>query len=172
MNKSIPFMVILSTLIGFAGFAAAETASVTLKATTEGSNVSGTASLEEIEGGLKITAEVSNAAPGNHGFHIHENGSCDDHGKAAGGHFNPDKVQHGLLTKDGFTGAHAGDLGNFEINADGTGKYEAVIPGLSLTSGNHNVMGKSFILHAKTDDFGQPTGNSGDRIACGIIEKK
>ncbi len=149
--------------------ALAKTASVTLTATQPGSNVSGSVLLEETEGGLKVTANVKNIPAGKHGFHFHENGSCADAGNAAGSHFNPDAVSHGLLSKDGFTGAHAGDLGNLEVAPNGSGTYEAVIPGLSLSEGAHNVSGRSVILHAKEDDFGQPTGNAGDRVACGVI---
>jgi Cu-Zn family superoxide dismutase len=64
---------------------------------------------------------------------------------------------------------HAGDLGNVEILADGTGNYEAAIPGLALSEGAYNVLGRSVIVHEKEDDFGQPLGNAGARIACGII---
>lgn len=147
-------------------------AEAVVKGTAEGSPISGTISFEETGGGLKMNAEVSGLPAGKHGFHIHENGSCADAGKAAGSHFNPDKAQHGLLSKDGFTGAHAGDLGNIEIAADGTGKSEATLQGLSLSEGPYDVTGKSVILHEKEDDFGQPTGNAGGRIACGVIEKR
>lgn len=147
-------------------------ADAVLKGTAEDSPISGNIHFEETDSRLKMTAEVSGVPAGMHGFHIHENGSCADAGKAAGSHFNPDKAPHGLLSKDGFTGAHAGDLGNIEIAADGTGKLEAMLPGLSLSEGPHDVTGKSVILHEKEDDFGQPTGNAGGRIACGVIEKK
>ena len=103
-----------------------------------------------------MEASVKGVSPGKHGFHIHENGACTEEGKAAGGHFNPDQASHGLLSKDGFAHSHAGDLGNIEVAADGTGKLEVILPGLSLTEGKYNVTGKSVILHEKEDDFGQP----------------
>lgn len=65
--------------------------------------------------------------------------------------------------------AHAGDLGNIEIGADGTGTLEVTIPELCLTGCKYSLEGKSVILHEKEDDFGQPTGNAGGRIGCGPI---
>jgi len=123
----------------------------------------------EIAEGLKINVVVRNAPPGVHGIHLHENGICAEQGKAAGGHFNPDNVSHGDIAKDGFEHAHAGDLGNIEIGPDGSGALEKVISGLTLEAGKFGVIGRSVILHEKADDFGQPTGNAGGRIACGVI---
>ena len=140
-----------------------------IKPTQEGSAISGTAKFTEGEGGLDIAVSIAGALPGKHGFHIHENGSCDDMGKAAGSHYNPDGVMHGLVAKDGFTHAHAGDFGNIEIALDGTGTLKIFIPHLTLTGEKYNVLGKAVILHEKEDDFGQPTGNAGGRIGCGII---
>ena len=148
----------------------AKSVTVDIKPTEAGSNVSGKVVLTEISEGLKVSAEVENLKPGKHGFHIHENGACADAGKAAGGHFNPEGAPHGLLIKDGFSRAHAGDLGNIEIGADGKGKLETVVPSLSLSPGKYGVAGKSIIVHEKEDDFGQPTGNAGGRIGCGVIE--
>jgi len=143
-----------------------------LKGTEAGSPIMGKVSFMEVDEGLKINAVIENAPPGEHGFHIHENGSCEDGGKAAGGHFNPDGVEHGNLAKDGFLHAHAGDLGNIEIGPDGKGTLERVIPGLTLKKGKYAVEGRSVILHAKADDFGQPTGNAGSRIACALIPER
>ncbi len=156
-------------MITLVSCAMAVTAVSEMKPTSESSIVSGSVVLAETAEGLKISAEFQNVSPGKHGFHIHEIGSCADGGKAAGGHYNPDGVVHGHLVHDGHDKAHAGDFGNVEIAADGTGSLEVLIPSLTLSEGKYNVMGKSFILHEKEDDFGQPTGNAGGRIACGII---
>lgn len=147
----------------------AETAVVIIQGTQQGSALSGKAVLKDTPAGLEIRASLSGVSPGKHGFHIHQFGACGDAGKAAGGHFNPDGVQHGLLMKDGFVHAHAGDLGNIEAAADGTAKYEAVIGSLSLSGDKYSVAGRSLILHEKEDDFGQPTGNAGGRVGCGGI---
>lgn len=168
--RSLSFLFICSAL--FVGIAFAKSSTVDLKATKEGSAVSGTVQFEEVQEGLKVNADVKGVSPGKYGFHIHENGSCADEGKAAGGHFNPEGAPHGLLTKDGFSHAHAGDMGNIEIGPDGTGKLEMILPEVSLSEGKYNVSGKAIILHEKEDDFGQPTGNAGARVGCGIISQE
>ena len=137
--------------------------------TQSGPPLSGAAELKETADGLLVNITVSQAPPGRHGLHVHEQGQCGDGGKAAGDHYNPNRVKHGYLPEEGFTGAHAGDLGNIEVGLDGTGTLELTVPGLSLRSGPHPVIGRAIILHAREDDFGQPTGNAGGRIGCGVI---
>jgi Cu-Zn family superoxide dismutase len=148
-----------------------ETRSATaiIDSTADPSETFGEATFTETSDGLEITVMMDNAPAGTHGFHVHEVGSCEDGGKAAQGHFNPDNVEHGYLPDDGFENAHAGDLGNIEIAEDGTGTLNLTIPGLSLEEGNYAIAGRSVILHAQPDDFGQPTGNAGDRLGCGLI---
>jgi len=143
-----------------------------VKPTQEGSSISGTVTFTQVEEGLTINAEISGAPAGKHGFHIHEKGDCSDAGNAAGSHFNPDSVPHGDLVQDGFVHAHAGDFGNIEIDASGNGKLEKFIPNLTLEEGKYGIAGRSVILHEKEDNFGQPTGNAGGRIACGVIPDK
>jgi Cu-Zn family superoxide dismutase len=140
-----------------------------IKPTQEGSTISGKAAFIETNEGLKISVFIAGVPPGRHGFHIHEKGDCSDVGNAAGGHFNPDSMPHGDLLKDGFQHAHAGDLGNIEIGSDGKGTLKKVIPELTLKEGKYGVAGRALILHEKEDNFGQPTGNAGGRIGCGII---
>jgi Cu-Zn family superoxide dismutase len=122
----------------------------------------------ETYGGVFMDVTMINTPSGLHGIHIHENGSCDDAGKAAGGHFNPDGVQHGILVKDGLAAAHAGDLGNIFINDKGTGLLREDLP-LSLTEGKYAIVNRSIIVHSQVDDLSQPTGNAGDRLGCGVI---
>ena len=143
----------------------------TVNSTAEGSSaVFGDVKFSDTNQGLKVEAKLANVPhPGKHGFHIHENGSCAESGKAAGGHYNPMAVDHGLLPKDGKNHAHLGDMGNIEITSDGAGTLSIILPGVSLKNGDHNVEGRAVILHEKEDDFGQPTGNAGGRIGCGII---
>lgn len=149
----------------------AETGKAVIKGTVEGSHVSGSATLKDTSQGLKVVVTVAGVPPGKHGLHIHEKGDCGDQGKAAGGHFNPAGAPHGFLPKDGSTKAHAGDMGNIQVNSKGSGKTTVVLPGVSLkgTGGTPSVDGRSIILHEKADDFGQPTGNAGGRIGCGSI---
>jgi Cu-Zn family superoxide dismutase len=145
-------------------------AEAVLAATASGSAVSGTVSLTDTPEGLQVEAWVANAPPGPHGFHIHEHGSCAEAGNAAGGHFNPHGVPHGFLPRDGAYKAHAGDMGNIEIGGNGEGALEIAMPGLTVAEGPTGVLGRAVILHELGDDFGQPTGNAGGRIACGVIE--
>lgn len=158
-------------VMGVSGTAvAASSREVAIKPTQEGSTVSGTLYLEETAAGLKVTAQVQGVSSGKHGFHFHENGNCADQGMAAGGHFNPAHAPHGLLAKDGLQAAHAGDMGNIDVGADGSGRLEVVLPGVTLSEGPFSVSGKAVVLHEKEDDFGQPTGNAGGRIGCGVID--
>ena len=141
----------------------------TIKGTAKDSQIIGSVSFMEMNDGLQVEASVANAPVGKHGFHVHEKGDCGDDGKAAGGHFNPGKVMHGFLPKDGAMQAHAGDMGNVEVGSDGKGKISEFLPGVHLLGKDPSVAGLAVILHEKEDDFGQPTGNAGGRIGCGVI---
>jgi Cu-Zn family superoxide dismutase len=145
-------------------------ATALLKGTATDSIISGEVEFIETAEGLMVLANLKNVPPGKHGFHIHENGSCEEEGKAAGGHFNPDQVNHGFLPHDGHAAAHAGDMGNIEVKENGEAVLSLLLADVNLSGGAYNVLGKSVILHEKEDDFSQPTGNAGGRIGCGIIE--
>lgn len=145
-----------------------------LSGTSEAPGITGNILLTETSAGLNISGTLTNAPPGFHGFHIHEGNSCADNGMAAGGHFNPSGAPHGHLLTGGLGGAHAGDFGNIWINDYGTAILDQTFPGLTLQKGFQqdgyvDVAGRTFILHADADDFSQPTGNAGNRIACGVI---
>jgi len=134
-----------------------------------GSKLSGKATLSETDAGVHVVLSVEGVAPGgDHGAHVHEVGDCSaPDGKSAGGHFNPAGNEHGLPV---VAKRHLGDLGNLTIGKDGKGSLEITIPGANLKAGDPNSFaGKSIIVHAKKDDGGQPTGNAGDRIGCGVI---
>ncbi len=134
-----------------------------------GSKLAGTATLTETDGGVHVTLSVSGVTPGgDHGAHVHEKGDCSaPDGASAGGHFNPAGNEHALPT---VAKRHLGDLGNLTIGKDGKGSLDITIPGANLKPGDPNSFaGKSIIVHAKKDDGGQPTGNAGGRIGCGVI---
>lgn len=164
-------VVVMTLAVGCSapGTLAASTGQAVIQGTSEAGDVTGTVNFQDTEAGLAINATLNAAPAGNHGFHIHEYGSCADTGNAAGGHYNPDGVQHGYVVEDGFENAHAGDLGNITVASDGTASYQVTVPGLSLTGGQYPIAGRAVIVHADPDDFGQPTGNAGGRIGCGAI---
>jgi len=160
---------VLAAAFAFTSAASAATGMAKIKGTADGSTIDGTVKFEDTPKGLKVTAEFTGLPPGDHGFHIHENGLCDDAGKAAGSHYNPVKTPHGDVVKDGIHKAHAGDMGNITAGADGKASLEVVIPKVKLGGGDYTVGGRAVILHEKKDDFGQPVGNAGGRIGCGVI---
>ena len=122
---------------------------------------------------LQINGTLSKLPPGVHALHIHMFGKCDAPDfTTAGGHFNPASKQHG---KDNPNGAHAGDLPNFEVLADGTATISYAVPDITLGDGRNSLFqagGTAIVIHANADDYKtDPTGNAGARIACGVIEK-
>lgn len=124
--------------------------------------------------GVRILAELHGLPPGVHAMHVHTVGKCHPPTfDSAGGHFNPTGKKHGAKNPDG---PHAGDLPNFEVAADGTARVEVVTPRLSLGEGPTSLLpsGKTcLVIHEKPDDeFTDPSGNAGGRLACGIIRQK
>jgi Cu-Zn family superoxide dismutase len=117
---------------------------------------------------VKIVADVEGLTPGQkHAIHIHQFGDCSSpDGMSAGGHYNPENHPHALPEKDM---RHAGDLGNLEADAQGKAHYELTVKNVSVAGTVNPIIGRGVIVHAKVDDGGQPVGNAGGRIACGVI---
>ena len=134
---------------------------------TDGNKVSGVVSFTTVPGGVRIVADINNLKAGNHGFHVHEHGDCSAHdASSAGGHFNPTGTKHG---GPGTVERHVGDMGNLEANEQGYAHYDRIDDLIQL-DGENSIIGRSVVIHADEDDLtSQPTGNSGARVACGII---
>lgn len=133
---------------------------------TEGSQVTGSIRFVETGNDTLVDISLRNLSPGAHGIHIHERGDCSSpDALSAGAHFNPTGAPHGGL--DG--SHHLGDLGNIVAGADGTVIFNFHVKDLKI-SGEPNINGRAVIIHAGEDDLKtQPTGNSGKRVACGVI---
>ncbi|WP_409344480.1 superoxide dismutase family protein [Paenibacillus sp. MBLB4367] len=139
---------------------------------TKGESI-GSAMLSEKADGVHILIEASKLKPGLHGFHIHETGKCDPpEFTTAGAHLNPEGKQHGFENPKG---PHDGDLLNLEVGSDGTVKAELVDKRVTLVKDKPNSLlkagGTSLIIHEGPDDYKtDPAGNSGARVACGVIK--
>ena len=131
----------------------------------------GTAVLLNDPQGLRISIRATGISPGPHGFHLHTTGKCEAPGfVSAGGHLNPDNRKHGSLAQGG---AHLGDLPNLAIGADRSGSATEIVPGGRGALGAiFDADGTAVVIHASADDYRtDPTGNAGDRIACGVFRR-
>ncbi|MCY7398305.1 MAG: superoxide dismutase family protein [Sphingomonas bacterium] len=131
----------------------------------------GSVSLSEDAGGASMTVNASGMPAGVHGIHLHEKGLCDGPKfESAGKHWNPASKQHG---RDNPQGAHLGDLANLTVGADGTATTTIPLAGVMMASGANMLAdadGTSLVIHAKADDYKtDPSGDSGDRIACAVV---
>jgi superoxide dismutase, Cu-Zn family len=134
----------------------------------KGQTVSGRLEFVEQDGGVHIVGQVHHLTPGKHGIHVHEKAdlSAPDL-TSAGGHFNPTKEQHGAPDP---AHHHVGDFGNITADDKGDASVDVTASGLSL-SGPNSIVGHSIIIHGGADDLkSQPSGNSGPRVAGGIIK--
>ncbi|MBS0480313.1 MAG: superoxide dismutase family protein [Proteobacteria bacterium] len=127
----------------------------------------GRATVREVAGGLRVTIDARFLPPGMHGAHLHTIGRCEGPDFAsAGPHWNPTGMKHGAMNPQG---PHAGDLPNLRVGADGRGTVGINLPGASFDA-LLDADGAAMVIHAATDDMTtDPSGNSGGRIACGVL---
>jgi len=133
-----------------------------------GSQVHGSVKFTQVGTRVRINGEIAALPPGQHGIHIHDKGDCSAPDAAsAGEHFNPTGKKHGA---PGTSDRHAGDLGNLSADEYGKATLSLMIDGISVGKGTDGVIGRAVVIHAGADDLKtDPAGNSGARVACGVI---
>lgn len=165
------FALLVSLGVGVA--AAQETGAAEAELVNNEGNQVGTAQFVEGPDGVEISAEVQGLEPGEKGIHIHETGDISSSDfESAGDHFNPTDAEHGL---DNPQGPHAGDLENIVVEEDGTAAYGTVNDRVTLSGGESPLFdedGSALVIHTGPDDQQtDPSGESGDRVAAGVIER-
>lgn len=137
---------------------------------TEGNEVRGTVRFIEGDQGLSVVVDLSGLPPGSeHGFHVHETGDCSaPDASSAGSHYAPEGHPHALPTSE--EPRHAGDMGNVRADENGEVHQRLEVATLSIEGEEPSVVGRAVIVHAQPDDGSQPTGNAGDRLACGVVQ--
>jgi len=136
-----------------------------------GNAVRARSSVSQVGDALRVRVESNGLPPGIYGAHLHGVGRCDRPTfETAGPHWNPSSRQHG---RDNPNGQHLGDLPNLMVGTDGRGSFEFTVPGASLSGGAMALLdgdGAALVIHARPDDYRtDPSGNSGTRIACGVL---
>jgi len=176
-SESVSLKVLFLALIGagcstgFLSRKPAAAATVTIAA-PNGSTV-GTAQLRQsTDGFVTVEATLSSLTPGSHGIHFHAVGLCEGAASfsTAGGHYNPLNKEHGLARP---AGPHAGDAPNIVAGPDGRATVSFTTDRVTLTPGSTTLFdadGSALVVHAAADDqVSQPSGNSGARVACGVV---
>ena len=153
---------------GVMGGAAAAADSATATMQGPDGTAMGTVTLTQGPNGVLVSARLTGLSEGPHGFHIHENGTCEPDFGAAGGHYNPAGTGHGVLAEGGH---HAGDLPNIIAMGDGAASADYFTGDITLGEGSNSVFddnGSTIIVHEGPDSYGAEAG-AGGRVACGVI---
>jgi len=170
MKQTLGFLTIAALVAGCTTMAPSGPAAVAVLEATKGNTAGGTVNFLQKGDKVVVIARVAGLSPGNHGFHIHEKGDCSSgDGMSAGGHFNPHGKPHAVTSTPD---RHAGDMPMLIADGYGDANLTVELDVITVGSGAADVIGKSVIVHKDPDDFKtQPTGNSGARVACGVIRK-
>ena len=176
MRRLLPLLLVCIALI-WPGSSQAADLDITLYAISSDGvgEAIGTVLARDSDQGLEILPALQGLAPGEHGFHLHENGSCDAGtnangdgiaGLAAGGHWDPDGSGEHLGP---FGNGHRGDLSRLLVDEDGSTPTTVVAPRLSTS----DLRGKALVVHAGGDTYSEPPalGGGGARIACGVVSR-
>jgi Cu-Zn family superoxide dismutase len=170
----VPALVAGAFLSGSSAFAQSPTQGARAEIKDAQGNMVGTAVFSPATSGVKLDVQMqgfATAAAGEHGIHVHAVGKCEpDAFTTAGGHFNPTGKKHGLNSAEG---AHAGDMPNLMLDGQGNSTYGTTLAGISLGSDAGSLFdadGSAVVIHAGPDDLvTDPAGNSGARVACGVV---
>jgi len=165
-------LIALSAVLTITALPSAAKTGVELK-DAQGKAVGGVILWEQENNIVGIEVNLHDLPPGEHGIHFHQNAKCDAPDfKSAGPHFNLEGKKHGFENPEGH---HAGDMKNITVDAQGKAHLRFTLSDVTLRDGPHSLFsngGTAIVIHAKADDYKtDPSGNSGDRIACGAITK-
>jgi superoxide dismutase, Cu-Zn family len=161
MSNSLTAIVLVISA-GVLGAAGQQSGSKVELKNAQGQSVGSVSLSPARSGGVSMALDLKNLPPGRHAIHFHESAKCEAPAfESAGPHYNPETRKHGLFNPDG---PHAGDVNNFTVRKDGTAKGNLVASRMTLDAGT------ALVVHAQADDLKtDPSGNSGDRIACGVV---
>jgi Cu-Zn family superoxide dismutase len=171
MKQSILAVAVAAVIAGCATVGGGAPGAASQLSATKGNTASGSVTFTQRGDKVVIAARLSGLKPNaEHGFHVHEKGDCSSgDGMSAGGHFNPRAKAHAHY---GSGERHAGDMPNIRTDAGGNASYSFETDLFTVTDGPASVIGRAVVIHRDPDDYkSQPAGNSGPRIACGVVQR-